>query len=168
MKIEDARLAFVQGWGTLGTAWGIPRSMAQIHALLLCNPESLSTEDVMETIQLSRGNVNTNMRELIHWNLVKKQHKLGERKEFFAADQEIWSIAQHIVNERKRRELVPVQQLVKELRGEMIEGTPNEVKHFQAMLKDLDEFLDQMNTLADMAIKLNSNVLFKRLLKMLS
>lgn len=54
MKLSDAKMEFAQTWGTIGSAWGIPRSMAQIHALLLANKEALSTEDVMETLQLSR------------------------------------------------------------------------------------------------------------------
>lgn len=94
MKLAEAKLEFVQTWGSIGSSWGIPKSMAQIHALLLASKNELSTEDVMETIQLSRGNVNINMRELINWNLVSKQSKLGERREFFTANTDIMAIAQ--------------------------------------------------------------------------
>ncbi len=168
MNIQEARLSFIQTWGALGSAWGIPRSMAQIHALLLTTHKDLSTEEVMEEIQLSRGNVNINMRELINWNLVKKQHKLGERKEFFTADKNIWSIAQNIVTERKRRELVPVHDMIKDLKQTKIEGPIEEVKHFQTLIDDLEEFVVQMDKLSEMAIKLNKNVLFKNMMKMLS
>ena len=46
---------FVTQWGALGSQWGINRTMAQIHALLLIAPESLSAESVMEDLQISRG-----------------------------------------------------------------------------------------------------------------
>ena len=71
--------------------------MAQIHALLLASRSEMSTEEVMEAIQLSRGNVNINMRELVNWRLVLKQNKLGERKEFFAANHDIWQMARDIM-----------------------------------------------------------------------
>lgn len=116
MKLSDAKMEFAQTWGTIGSAWGIPRSMAQIHALLLANKEALSTEDVMETLQLSRGNVNSNIRELINWKLVNKVHKIGERREFFTAQTDIMGMAQNIVQERKKRELEPVLALLEELK----------------------------------------------------
>ena len=72
MQLTEAKEKFVQSWGSLGSQWGINRTMAQIHALLLVSHEALSTEDIMETLQISRGNANMNIRELINWQLVQK------------------------------------------------------------------------------------------------
>ena len=80
MKNQEAKQEFINLWGVLGSQWGINRSMAQIHALLLLTPETLTTEEIMEQLQLSRGNANMNIRELINWNLVYKQFVPGERK----------------------------------------------------------------------------------------
>jgi DNA-binding transcriptional regulator GbsR (MarR family) len=168
MKLAEGKMEFVQSWGAIGSAWGIPKSMAQIHALLLVSNEALSTEDVMETIKLSRGNVNINLRELINWNLVSKANKLGERKEFFKAKQDIWEMAINIVKERKRRELQPIQSLLSQLRAEKIEGPAEEVKHFKSMIKDLDEFITQMDKLSELMVKLNGNIFFQRMIKTLS
>jgi len=134
-------MEFVQTWGAIGSAWGIPRSMAQIHALLLSSNEALSTEDVMETIQLSRGNVNINMRELINWKLVQKQNKIGERREFFTAQTDIMAMAQNIVEERKRRELQPVLTLLDQFKNEEIDGPKEEVEHFQKLMLELEDFI---------------------------
>ncbi len=168
MKLEDAKMKFIQSWGALGSDWGIPRSMAQIHALLLANKDALSAEEVMKTIQLSRGNVNINLRELINWNLINKQNKLGERKEFFKANHDIWGIAKNIIQERKRRELQPVQQLLKTLKDEKLEGEAEEIEHFQRIITDLYDFVSQMEQLADLMVKLNDNAFFKKMIKMLS
>jgi len=167
MKISDAKMEFVQTWGSLGSSWGIPRSMAQIHALLLASDKELSAEDIMETIQLSRGNVNINLRELMNWKLIAKQSKLGERKEFFAANQDIWSMAKNIVQERKRRELQPVQDLLIKLKTVKLEGDPSEIKHFQSLIGELEEFVSQMDQLSSLMVKLNDNVFFKKMIKML-
>ena len=168
MKIEEGRNRFIEAWGSLGSSWGISRSMAQIHALLLSTSGGLSTDEIMEQIQISRGNVNTNVRELINWRLVKKEIVLGERKEFFVADHDVYSIAQHIMEERKRREIEPVRRLLNELKSADMEGKPEEVKHFQQLLSDLSDFVSQMENLMNLATKINSNTYLKKMIKAIS
>lgn len=168
MKLEEAKMEFVQTWGSIGSAWGIPRSMAQIHALLLASNEALSTEDVMETIKLSRGNVNINMRELINWRLVSKQNKIGERKEFFTAQHDIMSMAQNIVEERKRRELAPVLSLLDRMKNEKLEGSEAEVAHFKKLMQELDDFIKQLDQLSEIWLKLKDNFFFKKMIKTMS
>src|SRR5438046_438408 len=111
MKYNEAKDKFIQVWGKLGSSWGINRTMAQVHALLLISPEPLSDEDIMEELKISRGNANMNLRELINWGLVEKEHVKGERREFFSAEKDIWKVAMQIAKERKKRELEPVQKL---------------------------------------------------------
>ncbi|WP_124979500.1 GbsR/MarR family transcriptional regulator [Nonlabens xiamenensis] len=168
MQLEEGRHKFIQAWGSLGSSWGINKSMAQIHALLLSTPEGLSTDEIMERIQLSRGNVNTNLRELINWKLVRKETILGERKEFFVADHDVHSIAQHIMEERKRRELEPVRRLLQQLISTQFKGNPEEIKHFQELLKDLADFVHQMENLTNLMTKINNNNYMKKLIKALS
>ncbi|MCB9225319.1 MAG: transcriptional regulator [Crocinitomicaceae bacterium] len=167
MKLEEAKMEFIQTWGAIGSAWGIPRSMAQIHALLLSSNEPLSTEDVMETIQISRGNVNLNMRELINWNLVSKQNKLGERKEFFSANTDIMDVAQNIVQERKKRELKPVLELLADLKQQKIQGKKEEVEHFNKMINELEDFIKQLDQLSEIWLRLKDNMFFKKMIKVL-
>ena len=168
MKLEDAKMEFVQSWGILGSEWGIPKSMGQIHALLLSHKEGISAEDVMEGIQLSRGNVNTNLRELIDWGLVTKQSKIGERKEYFQASYDVWSIAKNIVEKRKKKEIEPVQQLLRKLKDQKLEGNKEDVKHFQKIVKEIDDFVNQMDQLSELMIKMNDNLFFKKIIKSLA
>ncbi|WP_431198790.1 GbsR/MarR family transcriptional regulator [Mucilaginibacter sp. P25] len=83
MELAEAKLKFIEAWGKLGSEWGINRTMAQVHALLMISPEALTTEEVMAELSISRGNANMTLRDLIDWGLVEKRHKTGERKEFF-------------------------------------------------------------------------------------
>lgn len=168
MELEKAKMEFVQTWGSIGSSWGIPRSMAQIHALLLSSKEPLSTEEVMEKIRISRGNANINIRELINWNLVSKQHKLGERKEFFTANTDIMTMAQNIVQERKKRELQPVLDLLYKLKDEEIKGKKEEVEHFKQLMKELDDFIKQLDQLSEIWLKLKDNFFFKKMIKSMS
>ena len=98
-----ARDEFIAQWGALGSAWGINRTMAQIHALLMISPQPLSTDDIMEDLQISRGNAHTNLRELTGWGLIRSVIRKGERKEYFEAEKDVWKIFCIVTRERKRR-----------------------------------------------------------------
>ena len=130
MKLTEARQQFISSWGAFGTHWGINRTMAQIHALLLISPDPLTQDDMMEELNVSRGNVNMNIRELINWGLVERVLLPGERKEYFSAEKDIWKVVKQIVKERKKRELEPMLQLLDKL--ETVEGDKKdrEVKAF--------------------------------------
>jgi DNA-binding transcriptional regulator GbsR (MarR family) len=131
MKLAEAKQQFIASWGAFGTHWGINRTMAQIHALLLISPDPLSQDDIMEELNISRGNVNMNIRELISWGLVERIILTGERKEFFTAEKDIWKVVKQIVKERKKRELEPMLKLLVQL--ENVEGDKKD-KHVKALV----------------------------------
>ena len=131
MKLTEARQQFISSWGAFGTHWGINRSMAQIHALLLISAEPLSQDDMMEELRISRGNANMNIRELINWGLAERTLQPGERKEYFTAEKNIWKVVKLIVKERKKRELEPMLHLLDKL--EEVEGDKRD-KHVKTFI----------------------------------
>lgn len=102
MKLAEAKQQFIQSWGSLATQWGINKTMAQIHALLMATPTPLNQDEMMEQLNISRGNVNMNIRELINWGLVERVILPGERKEYFTAEKDIWKVARQVIKERKK------------------------------------------------------------------
>ena len=138
MKYEEAKHNFIQAWGTLGTSWGINKAMAQIHALLLISPNSLSTEEIMEELQISRGNVNMNVRALMDWGVVEKEYKFGERKEYFKSGKDVWELARRISRERKRREIEPILRVLEQVKR--VEGKTEEVQEFKQVTQDIFDF----------------------------
>src|SRR4051812_27080842 len=100
MVYQDAKSTFIQAWGTLGSSWGINKAMAQIHALLLLATEPMSAEEIMQELQMSRGNVNMNLRALIDWGIVRKEHRAGERREYFSTGKDVWELAKQVSRER--------------------------------------------------------------------
>ena len=115
MELQQGKEKFIQSWGTLGTNWGINRTMAQVHALLLISPRALTAEEIMEQLKISRGNANMNIRALIDWNLVHKELKPGERKEYFSAEKDMWEVVRQIIIHRKKKELEPMLKLAFEV-----------------------------------------------------
>ena len=118
-----ARDEFIAQWGSMGTAWGINRTMAQIHALLIVTLQPLTTDEVMAELHVSRGNAHSNLRELVGWGLVKSVFRKGERKELFEAEKDMWRMFCIVVRERKRREIEPTITFLKGCR-ERTRGLP--------------------------------------------
>ncbi len=165
MHLEEAREKFVQSWGTLGSSWGINRTMAQIHSLLLVSHKPLCAEEVMSLLKISRGNANMNLRALIDWGLVRKEHKSGERKEYFVAEKDIWEMARRVMAERKKRELEPVIRVLEEV-SQVTEGAEDEaVQEFTEIIGKLKEFVDRLDRLSDMIARSDRNWFYKTLMK---
>ena len=157
MKLEEAKLQFIQAWGKLGSEWGINRTMAQVHALLLITPESLTTEEIMESLSISRGNANMTLRDLMSWGLVEKQLKPGERKEYFYADKDTWNIARQVAKERRKRELDPVIKILDELSKVDGDTKDPEYKTFHKTMKDINKLAKNVDKTLETMIKADEN-----------
>lgn len=165
MKLAEAKQQFISSWGAFGTHWGINRTMAQIHALLLVSADPLSQDDIMEQLNVSRGNANMNIRELIDWGLVDRVIIPGERKEYFSAEKDIWKVATQIVHERKKKELSPMLKLMEQL--EDIEGDKKDrhVKQFTDTIGGIKQFGKQADKMLDVLIKADENWFVSNMMK---
>jgi len=112
-EVEDR---FVRTWGQMAGAWGISRTMAEVHALLYITSEPLNTDDIMARLEISRGNASMSLRSLLDWGIVHRTHKKGDRKEYFQAEQDVWTLFRAIVRERLRREVEPLLASLHEIR----------------------------------------------------
>jgi DNA-binding transcriptional regulator GbsR (MarR family) len=148
-RLKQAREEFVAQWGALGTQWGINRTMAQVHALLMTAPQALSTDEVMEELEISRGNAHTNLKELVAWGLVRIVVKKGDRREYFEAEKDVWKIFTTVARERKRREIDPALAVLRKC-SEDSEGidTP-EGRAFNQQMRQLEEFVDFGSRMSD-------------------
>src|SRR5258705_4662698 len=153
MKLIEAKQQFISSWGAFGTHWGINRTMAQIHALLLISPDPLTQDDIMEQLDISRGNTNMNIRELINWGLVERVLLPGERKEYFSAEKDIWKVVKQIVKERKKRELEPMLKLLDQL--EEVDGVKRD-KNVKAFV-EVESGIKKLGNKADKTL----DVMFK-------
>ena len=165
MKLNEARQQFISSWGAFGTHWGINRTMAQIHALLITSPDPLTQDDIMEELNISRGNTNMNIRELINWGLVERVLLPGERKEYFSAEKDIWKVVKQIVKERKKRELEPMLQLLNKL--EDVEGDKRDknVKTFVDTVSGIKKLGIQADKTLDVMIKAEESWFVGNLMK---
>jgi DNA-binding transcriptional regulator GbsR (MarR family) len=135
---------FVLLWGEMASAWGINKTMAQIHALLYAESQPLDTDTIMKQLSISRGNANMNLRNLIHWQLIQKVHFKGKRKDFYTAEQDVWNIVSIIVKERHQREIDPIKESLTEtlqLFERDSDMLPDEIA-FKERIEEFIEFLE--------------------------
>ncbi|POY38951.1 transcriptional regulator [Solitalea longa] len=166
MNLVEGKEQFIQAWGTLGSKWGINRTMAQVHALLMISADPLSTEDIMQELNISRGNANMNVRDLIDWGLVEKVHKSGDRKEYFWAEKDIWKVTTQVAKERKKRELEPVLKVLDQLSN--VEGDRNDknVKAFVEGISGIKRMATNADKTLETMIKAEENWFFGAILKL--
>jgi DNA-binding transcriptional regulator GbsR (MarR family) len=165
MKLQEAKLKFIQTWGALGSNWGISKTMAQIHALLMVSNEPLCTEDIMETLTISRGNTNMNVRALIDWGLVYREVKAGDRREFFRAEKDIYKVGKQIVKIRREREVQPVINLLKDLQS--IDEKNADAEQFKKQMKEFAEFTERSDALVGKLVEADENWFGKVLMKLM-
>jgi DNA-binding transcriptional regulator GbsR (MarR family) len=155
MEVREGKEKFIEAWGKMASEWGINRTMAQVHALLLVAPEPLTADQVMADLDISRGNANMNLRALMDWGLVHKQLKAGERKEYFYAEKDMWTVVRQIIIHRKKKELEPMLKVLDEVAG--VEEKCPESERFCEVVRDIRMFSHKANQTLDTLIKADSN-----------
>jgi DNA-binding transcriptional regulator GbsR (MarR family) len=166
MKLADAKLQFIASWGAFGTHWGINRTMAQIHALLLVSADPLTQDNIMEQLNISRGNVNMNIRELIDWALVERVILPGERREYFTAEKDIWKVSRLIIKERKKRELDPMLKLLEQLKDVDGDKKDKNVKQFVDTVSSIKRLGEQADKIMETMIKADEHWFVGSLMKL--
>src|SRR5687768_16887281 len=75
LQLRNAQDLFIRRWGEMGQTWGINRTMAEIHAFLYITGIPQCTDDVMERLNISRGNASMSLRGLCDWGIVRRMHR---------------------------------------------------------------------------------------------
>jgi len=141
-EFEETREKFILHWGEMGSLWGINRTMAQVHALLFISPQPLCANDIMKELQISRGNVSMALRELIAWGIASRVHIKGERREFYTTEKDVWNLFRIIARERKKREVDPTIEVLRESVARLNHLPDSEGKYEREQLKSLLDFFE--------------------------
>ena len=138
-QIPEAE-AFILHWGEMGSQWGVNRSVAQVHALLYLSDRPLHAEEIVETLGLARSNVSTALKELQSYEIVRRTHVKGDRRDHFLAETDPWELLLKIAAERKRREIDPTIALLGEL-TEKLEGRKDVPEHVRQRIARMHQFI---------------------------
>ena len=155
---------FVLHWGDLGSQWGVNRSVAQIQALLYLSDSPKTAEEIAETLGLARSNVSNSIRELIAWKLVRRVPVLGDRRDHFEAESDLWKILTRIAQGRKEREVDPAVAAIGRVLA-LAEDDPTISKTAKERLKNMEGFMTTMDTWFQQMINVPPSTLM-RLIKL--
>ena len=143
---------FVSHFGEMGSRWGINRTVGQIYALIFISQRALNADKIAETLEFSRSNVSTGLKELQSWRLVRLKHLPGDRREYFDAPADVWEIFRVLAEERRRREIEPTLSM---LRMALLESpTSAAERHAQERMRQMHELIDRLMTWFDDVQKL--------------
>ncbi len=172
--LEESIERFIAMWGQMGTNWGVPRTMAEIHALLFISDSPLNAADIARQLDLSRGSVSISLRALVEWGIVRRASLPGDRRDYYEAEQDVRQLFRAILRERKKREIEPLLDELSEL-AELTDATrPLRVdrqtaalKHHAAKLEKLRQFVELVDAVAEHLINSTDDDL-KMLAKLLA
>jgi DNA-binding transcriptional regulator GbsR (MarR family) len=137
---------FILHWGEMGTRWGINRTVAQVHALLLLSPRPMAAEEIARTLSVARSNVSTSLRELQGWRIVRGVSVLGDRRQHFESMRDPYELFRIILEERKRREFDPTIELVRECVAEAKKSGASDA-YARERMEELLQFIVLMSAL---------------------
>ena len=142
--LDEARERFIALWGQMGSSWGIPRTMAQVHALLFIVGEPMNTDEVMQILSISRGSVSMTLRRLEEWGIVSRVHRRGDRKEYYQAEQDIWKMFRTILRQRKKQEIDPLLEALQACRERTEIDGKRKIDADAAVIKAHNDRLDEL------------------------
>lgn len=140
--------SFVEAWGAMGSLWGINRSVARVHALLMANEEPLSLDDIADQLQMSKGNASMSLRELRTFGVVRQVEAPGDRRDFYVTEPDVWTMFFRILRERKRREFDPALDAIQRLID-----TPGASGAVRGRLEQMADLLTTMDGVANRFLK---------------
>ncbi len=157
MKLPPLTQRFVMHFGEMGSRWGINRTVGQIYALLYVSSKPLNADEVGDSLGFSRSNVSMGLKELQSWNLVRLVHQPNDRREYFQAPEDMWSIFQTLAAERRKREIDPTMTM---LRAALTEQptVPADV-YAQARMKQMHAFIHLITNWLDDVLTMDSSIL---------
>lgn len=165
-SLAEAKARFIHLWGVSGTSWGVSKTLAQVHALLLVSPQALSTEELMEQLSISRGNASMTVRELLDWGLIYKELRLGERREYFVAEKDMLQVTRCIIAARKRRELDQMKRTLDQLAQLPGDATDPDYHAFHTVLADIQQLADTSDKLLTRLMKAERNWFVNKFFKL--
>ena len=151
MELTPIAQRFIVHWGEMGERWGINRTVAQIQGLLYMSPEPLNAEEISATLSVARSTVSVGLHELETWGIVRAVRVLGDRTERFEVKGDVYEMFRCIVDYRKRREVDPTLQMLREALAELEAG--QEDSHTQEKMSAMQELFETLDTLYQQAQK---------------
>jgi DNA-binding transcriptional regulator GbsR (MarR family) len=145
-KLPPTVEQIVLRWGDLGGQWGVNRSVAQIQALLFLSDTPLTAEDIADTLGMARSNVSNSLRELMAWKLIHRVPVLGDRRDHYEAETDLWQMATKVAQGRKAREIDPMVAAIRDAMAHLDENDAGVSPQVKTRLRGMHEFVTTVDS----------------------
>lgn len=156
--LPDPIQQFILHWGDMGGQWGVNRSVAQIHAYLYVSDQPKTAEDIAAALNMARSNVSNSIKELLTWKLIRRVPMLGDRRDHFEAETDIWEIVRLIAQGRKTRELDPAADVLRTCL-QTADGNQSINPTAAQRMQDMLEFVEAINQWHEQMLTIPKNKL---------
>lgn len=151
VALTCAERLFIERWALMASSWGVPRSMAEVHALLFIEARGMCADEIMERLGISRGNASMTLRTLVDWGIVMRESDGAGRRERYSAEQDVWRLFATVIRARKQRELEPLLAALGECRSGVADVAPGTCAATDEYRRKLDEMLSLVQALDTMS-----------------
>src|SRR5512139_1590571 len=159
MELTPIAQKFIVHWGEMGEKWGINRTVSQIHGLLYLSPEPLNAEEISETLSVARSTVSVGLHELESWGIIRVVHALGDRTDRFEIKGDVYEMFRFIVEYRKRREVNPTLQMLRETVTELKSSGVD--SHTQEKIAEMLELFESTDSLYQQFQKISTSTIVR-------
>lgn len=131
----------VMHFGEMGSRWGINRTVGQMYAYLVASPTACCAEEIADALQVSRSNVSMGLKELDSWQLLKRSHVPGDRREFYSAHGDAWEIFKRLAEQRIAREIAPTLSMLREA---LLEPAKEQDVYLRRRMRDMHDLIERL------------------------
>lgn len=157
--LEEARRNLIQGVGRISSFWGLNKAMGELYGLLYLSPAPMSLEKMAMALGISKPSVSNHMRALERLGMVRKEWKVGDRRDYYQAEVDFWAIAKGILRQREAREfdqaLGSVTESLRIVKGAGGEAGDERVQFYLQRLGHMQDFFRSLDTLVKAALTLD-------------
>lgn len=91
-KNQDDLDRFIEEVGIILEHAGLPRTAGRVFGYLILSPtDEVSTDELLQNLDASRGSISTSTRLLIQNDLIDRVGRKGERQDYFRVKADTWS-----------------------------------------------------------------------------
>ncbi|MCH2111026.1 MAG: hypothetical protein MK135_17040, partial [Polyangiaceae bacterium] len=99
-EIPESELLVAEKIGQLMHFWGFKKPMGKIWTLLHLSETSMTASELAKHLQMSSGSISMALNELERWQAIRRHSPPGERKDYFSAESDIWTLVRGVLGRR--------------------------------------------------------------------
>jgi DNA-binding transcriptional regulator GbsR (MarR family) len=159
-ELVAAREEFIQGMSRISHFWGFPKAMGAIYGAVYLSPTPLSLDEIVEQVGVTKGAVSTHVRTLERLGMVHKQIRLGDRKDYYEAEEDFWKVIKGVLREREQQEFDLALRTVNnslEMVDQAAEGEddPQLAAFYRQRMENIQRFFNSLDNIVGMLLALD-------------